>query len=105
MDVQAGIVLIQTEEGTVELPAIELILSERNLKTLLLSIDDEDNSVSRFTESGFLLVIRAEKNEVHYADRAAGLMDASVEEKLIAEELGDGETLYLPPEFGTKLDD
>ena len=93
------------DERTVDLPVIELVLSERNLKTLLYSIDDENNTVSRMTESGMLLQIRSEPNDVHYKDRPAGLMDPDVETKLLKDEFGADETLFVPPDFGTKLDD
>ena len=69
MELRVGIAL--AEEG--RFPVVEVILSERNLRSLLLDIENEENSVTRLTPSG-LLIIRGETNEVHYAEREAGKM-------------------------------
>jgi hypothetical protein len=102
MDVRLGAVAVATPDGLAELPAIQLVLSERNLRTLLLALDDENGAVTRLTEQGVVLMISAESNEVHYKDRTAGLMSAEIEEELIKEELGNDDTLYVPESFGEK---
>jgi len=105
MDVRLGAIPVPTEDGGEALvPAVELILSERNLRSLLLSLNDDENAITRFTESGFLLILRGETNDVHYADRPAGMMDEKLENELLREELGADETLFIPPNFG-KLND
>jgi hypothetical protein len=105
MDIRMGAVGIGLEDGSIaEVPAIQLVLSERNLRTLLLTLDDENGAVTRLTDAGVVLMVASESNEVHYKERTAGLMDAAVEEKLINEELeaSKDDTLYVPESFGEK---
>jgi predicted NUDIX family phosphoesterase len=105
MNINTGVVFVSDNAGDeVGIPAIELVLSERNLRTLLATINEENNSVSRLTETGIMMMIRAEPNDVHYKDRPAGLMTEDVELKLAAEELASNETLYVPNDL-TTLDD
>lgn len=104
MDIKQGILIGETEDGeTATLPVVELVLSERNLRSLLLNLDNEENAVTRYTEVGVLFVIRGETNEVHYKDRAAGLMDDETEAKLLQDEFDTDEPLVVPPNFGEKL--
>jgi len=104
MNVRTGVLVTETEEDeTVAVPVVELVLSERNLRTLLMNIADEDNSVVRYTEEGVLFVIRGETNEIHYKDRSAGLMDDETETKLLADELDSDVPLVIPEDFGNTL--
>ena len=59
-----------------QIPAVELTLSERNLKTLLMGMEKgaEDNLVTRLTEFG-VFTVRGESDKDHYAKRNAGRMD------------------------------
>lgn len=94
------------EEVMVTAPTVILTFSERNLRTLLLSLDDPNGQIVRMTEDNILLVIQAESNDVHYKDRPAGLMQEDIELKLAAEELGlEDEPLFVPESFGKSLDD
>jgi len=96
MNVQLGVAVAL--EG--EVPVIRTVLSERNLRALLLSIEEENNDITRFIpEQGVLLIIASEKNEEHYKDREAGLMNEDLELKMASEELGNDETLFIPPDM------
>jgi hypothetical protein len=98
LDAQVGKVIAQDGDEVFALPVVRVVLSERNLRTLLLTIQDEHNDVTRLVpEAGILLSIASEPNDVHYKDREAGLMSEDVELKLAAEELGDEDTLFIPP--------
>ena len=66
-----------------EYGTIIVILSRRNLQTLLLKLDVEDSmkTLTRATEGGYLMVV-AEENDIHYGDRTPGPMHPREEEKL-----------------------
>lgn len=100
MDVQVGVAELPDLGVGVHIPVVRVVLSERNLRALLLSIDEENNDVSRIVpEQGVLLIIAAEPNEVHYKEREAGLMSEDLELKMAAEELSDDQTLVIPPDM------
>lgn len=62
---------------------ITVVLSRRNLKTLLLKLDEPTSArtLHRLTDNGYL-VVKAEADDVHYADRTAGAVHPREEEKL-----------------------
>lgn len=102
MNIKVGTISVFDAVGDeVEIPAVELTLSERNLRTLLATVTEENNAVTRFTEAGVMFIIKSEPNETHYAERPAGLMAEEVELKLAAEELGGDDVLYVPTDLDT----
>ena len=64
--------------------ATVITLSRRNLKTLLLKLDEPDSfkSIFRDTAEGGRFYIKAEDDEVHYEDRTPGIMHPREEERL-----------------------
>lgn len=65
---------------------IVVTLSERNLRALLLKVDDPHShrTLVRRTEGDLMLWVTAEKDEDHYVDRQPGRMHPRTEEGLKA---------------------
>lgn len=100
MNIKVGSITIPDQVGDEhEIPAIELVLSERNLRAMLATIGEENNAISRWTETGIMMLIRSESDEIHYAERPAGLMSEDLELQLAAEELANDEVLYVPEDL------
>lgn len=100
MNIKVGSITIPDQVGDEhEIPAIELVLSERNLRAMLATIEEENNAISRWTETGIMMMIRSEPDSIHYAERPAGLMSEDLELKLAAEELANDEVLYVPEDL------
>ena len=81
--------LTTNSEGHME--TVELVLSKRNLLTLLHKVDDPDSANIVYNRDTYvngvqnldvpiILAIRAEPDEIHYKDRPAGQMDPDAEE-------------------------
>ena len=63
---------------------VEVRLSRRNLKTLLLKLDEPSsvNTLIRHVEGGLFLIVIGEDDDTHYGDREPGPMHPREEEKL-----------------------
>ena len=73
---------------------LRVILSRRNLRTLLLKVADPDSvaTISRDLEPSLRLEVHAEPDEVHYADRAPGQMPLWTEAGLQVGLDGEGQS-------------
>jgi hypothetical protein len=64
---------------------VEVVLSHRNLRTLLAKAADEDSrrTIIRDVADGVSLIVRAEDDNDHYRDRAPGQMAPWTEAQLL----------------------
>jgi hypothetical protein len=63
---------------------IHVTLSRRNLKTLLLKLDEPASvrTLERLTEEGHFFIITSEEDDIHYGEREPGPMHPREEARL-----------------------
>lgn len=71
----------------------DITLSRRNLRTLLAKLDDHpadgEKSIARW-DGVATVIVRAEEDEVHYAERPAGKMHPETESEIARQQREGG---------------